>query len=295
MYSEEEAKVVDSIAMTEEEKRENRKARARAQQKAWASANPERVRANRAAWYRRHRAKLIAAAKKYQSTERGKASVARATERLSIKRKNNPQAYREYRRAYCARNRDRIRAFRWQREHGIASEALTALLASQGNRCALGCPGNRQHLDLDHDHSTGRVRGFLCHQANCALGFYGERVDVLLRRADALEAWATAPPRPAFLGSKVVAWKLCRAATLRAQGGRCAGCGTATPIGKRFVLDHDHACCPVQGARSCGQCVRDVLCSNCNVGQGLLGENPAIHRAAAAYLIAARQRAEQAA
>ena len=51
-------------------------------------------------------------------------------------------------------------------------------------------------------------------------------------------------------------------ALLSLQGGSCAVCDTAPPEGKRLHVDHDHACCP--GERSCGQCVRGLLCGPCN-------------------------------
>lgn len=49
------------------------------------------------------------------------------------------------------------------------------------------------------------------------------------------------------------------------QGGVCAIC-RKPPSGKRarLVVDHDHACCPESG-RSCGACVRGLLCVGCNV------------------------------
>lgn len=47
-----------------------------------------------------------------------------------------------------------------------------------------------------------------------------------------------------------------------AQGGRCALCRRATGTSKRLAVDHDHACCP--GPRSCGRCVRGLVCSVCN-------------------------------
>ena len=72
-------------------------------------------------------------------------------------------------------------------------------------------------------------------------------------------------------------------AMLAAQGGRCAVCGTDTPNGPgRWHVDHDHSCCP--GKRSCGDCVRGLLCGKCNVGLGMFNDEPARLRAALDYL-----------
>lgn len=55
---------------------------------------------------------------------------------------------------------------------------------------------------------------------------------------------------------------------LDAQGGVCAICGTSEAGGKgRFHVDHDHACCP--GRKSCGVCIRGLLCSRCNQKLGV--------------------------
>ena len=47
----------------------------------------------------------------------------------------------------------------------------------------------------------------------------------------------------------------------------CASCGTKD----RLVVDHDHACC--SGEVACGNCVRGVLCSNCNTALGFLKDD----------------------
>jgi hypothetical protein len=65
-------------------------------------------------------------------------------------------------------------------------------------------------------------------------------------------------------------------ALLEQQGWKCACCGTSSPAGKRdtFVVDHCHD----TGA------VRGLLCNNCNVGIGRLGDTLAGVMNAVRYL-----------
>lgn len=67
-------------------------------------------------------------------------------------------------------------------------------------------------------------------------------------------------------------------------GGKCGICRCAEPGGKHdtWHIDHDHRCCP--GKRSCGRCIRGILCSNCNLGLGHFKDDPEALRAAIAYL-----------
>lgn len=67
------------------------------------------------------------------------------------------------------------------------------------------------------------------------------------------------------------------------QGHRCAICRTDTPGGKGWHVDHDHKCCPGD-KRRCGKCNRAILCSRCNVGIGMLQDDPGIIREAADYV-----------
>lgn len=53
------------------------------------------------------------------------------------------------------------------------------------------------------------------------------------------------------------------AAIAERQGGVCAICEEPGEL----HVDHDHECCP-EKMRSCGKCIRGLLCSNCNNGLG---------------------------
>jgi hypothetical protein len=67
------------------------------------------------------------------------------------------------------------------------------------------------------------------------------------------------------------------------QGGCCAICRTDNPGSKFWAVDHDHACC--QGQRSCGNCVRGILCGPCNLGLGAFRDDTEKLRRAVEYLL----------
>ncbi|MFC4114136.1 endonuclease domain-containing protein [Nonomuraea zeae] len=59
----------------------------------------------------------------------------------------------------------------------------------------------------------------------------------------------------------------------------CNACGDA---GGELHIDHDHSCCP--GPRSCGQCIRGVLCMSCNTALGHVKDDAGRLEALANYL-----------
>lgn len=65
------------------------------------------------------------------------------------------------------------------------------------------------------------------------------------------------------------------------QGRACAICQATES--KQWNTDHDHACCP--GAKTCGRCVRGILCEPCNRAIGLFHDDYATLLSAADYLL----------
>lgn len=66
------------------------------------------------------------------------------------------------------------------------------------------------------------------------------------------------------------------------QAGACAICRSPMTRAKAHT-DHDHACCPRAG-RSCGRCVRGLLCYACNAGLGFFRDNTRTLASALRYL-----------
>lgn len=71
-------------------------------------------------------------------------------------------------------------------------------------------------------------------------------------------------------------------AMLREQGGVCRICGEPETAGRQLAIDHDAAHCP--GRFGCPECVRGLLCNQCNRGLGFFGHDPELLRKAADYI-----------
>jgi Recombination endonuclease VII len=71
-------------------------------------------------------------------------------------------------------------------------------------------------------------------------------------------------------------------ALIQTQDGKCAIRSCKTMVDLYSPIDHDHACCA--GKRSCGKCVRGIICPRHNTGLGAFRDNPDELQDAALYV-----------
>lgn len=62
---------------------------------------------------------------------------------------------------------------------GLTPEQYDKLLLAQMGACAVCSRTEKRKLAVDHDHSTGKIRGLLCTRCNNGLGAFNDNTDLL--------------------------------------------------------------------------------------------------------------------
>jgi hypothetical protein len=114
---------------------------------------------------------------------------------LTAWRKANPEKLREHARRsrtkwYAANKveaRRRLRNNHYRSKYGITLTERDQMISDQGGRCA-ACNGEMVRPVVDHDHTTGRVRGVLCNECNLAGGWANDDPKRLRALADYYES-----------------------------------------------------------------------------------------------------------
>jgi Recombination endonuclease VII len=85
--------------------------------------------------------------------------------------KNNPSKVKETRRKN-----------KLKQKYGITPEEYDKMFTEQNGVCYLcGSDHQRRPLNVDHCHSTGRIRKLLCDKCNMALGLVNDSKELLLK------------------------------------------------------------------------------------------------------------------
>lgn len=113
-------------------------------------------------------------------------------------RQSNPEKYREQRKKTRSKNieyyRQKSRETSWKNA-GIKNMTYAiyeTMLKSQNYSCAI-CHTPQEllsrNLDVDHDHSTGEVRGLLCVNCNRGVGHFKEKESLFLSALNYLKKY----------------------------------------------------------------------------------------------------------
>ncbi len=81
--------------------------------------------------------------------------------------------------AWAKNNPDKIRAFNRANRYGISATAQKELLEAQNYCCGICAQPLNDRMHCDHDHETGKVRGFLCPACNRGLGAFRDSTTIL--------------------------------------------------------------------------------------------------------------------
>lgn len=171
------------------------KAAAAARARAYRAAHPDKVKERNRRHYEAHREERIEYAKR-QHEESREARNARQRERRRdpIEGAMLRERDREKRARMAAQDPEKLRE-RGRRahektrlaQHGLTPESYAAMLERQGGACAICRGGFGTKTCIDHDHTTGAVRGLLCHSCNVALGHFRDDPELLANAIAYLE------------------------------------------------------------------------------------------------------------
>lgn len=150
-----------------------------------------------AKYYIKHKEKRAAYQNKYNVEHKGKRAI------YGTKyRKEHENELATYHAEYRVEHREERRAAHYMEKYGLTPDGYNKMLIAQDGVCAI-CnhpPNGRAHngkLVVDHDHSTGKVRGLLCSKCNSVLGYVKDSTETLIKAIEYLNKTLAGEQPPA--------------------------------------------------------------------------------------------------
>jgi hypothetical protein len=101
-------------------------------------------------------------------------------EKDKIRYQKNREHRIKYAKEYRLKYPERTRATNLKQKYGITQNDYDNMLLKQNNQCAI-CKRYMKDYGrifcVDHNHTTGKIRGLLCDPCNYGLGFYEKHKD----------------------------------------------------------------------------------------------------------------------
>lgn len=89
---------------------------------------------------------------------------------------------------YRCKNRTKIKERKLIAKYGLTFADKKRMLEHQNYKCLIGLEKiSLKTAQVDHCHTTGKIRGLLCRECNVGLGMFTDRVDSLKRAIKYLE------------------------------------------------------------------------------------------------------------
>lgn len=110
-------------------------------------------------------------------SEAGKRSYYKHREKNLVRRKEYQKKYPEKVREYWMKNR-----------YNLTVSEFNLLLKNQQNRCAICFKVFDKTPNIDHDHTTGHIRGLLCRECNLGISYFCDDIEILNRASQYIAA-----------------------------------------------------------------------------------------------------------
>lgn len=111
------------------------------------------------------------------------------------RRKSHNIHYNNHKEEIKVKRRLTYNQVRLKSTYGITVEEYLNILERQDNKCAL-CESEKSSfknmtlpLCVDHNHSTGQIRGLLCNKCNSMIGMVNENIEILEKAILYLVKW----------------------------------------------------------------------------------------------------------
>lgn len=92
------------------------------------------------------------------------------------------------------RKNNRCNTFEWRHQYrlknrfGLTTEEFSAMVLEQNNKCKI-CEFEMDTPQIDHNHTTGKVRSLLCRSCNTSLGLVKEDTKILYNMISYINAY----------------------------------------------------------------------------------------------------------
>ena len=162
------------------------------------------------------------------------------------------------------------------------------------NKGLKNCTGCKEDKPLDQFYKAAKKKdGLTWRCKECQSKYYQDNREKILARSkqyreanpDYLKQWRAKNADHVKSNYRQRAYRLTQEQydqMLKDQNYVCAICREEEKNGKSLAVDHDHSCC--KGNKSCGECVRQLLCDHCNRMLGYARDNIETLKAAQNYL-----------